>query len=462
MLTQPLANEMSQATFCSKYKEVKFMAEKKKINFTNEYMFDGHFGIEKESLRVDAQGYLSHTNHPFMDVANIDRDFCENQIEIITDVCGSVDEVYDQLVYFHNAAVKRLYNLDSGKEYVWNFSNPPYVKGEMDIPIAQFDGNLRGKEIYREYLAQKYGKKKMLFSGIHFNFSFTDDYLKSLFEQSDEKDYKDFKDNMYLNLAKQVTKYAWLIVYLTAASPLMDGSYLKDEDIGKDILSPYASGRCSQIGYWNDFVPILNYDNIHTYVNSMQSYVDSGQLKSSAELYYPVRLKPVGENTVENLKNKGVNHIEIRSIDLNPLSDIGLKKEDVAFLHLLLLYLNTIENKEFEVFEQVMSIKNVKKAALFDDSQIYIETGWNQSENIKDLSLEVLDDIEKFYHNLGKEVAVKTIQYQKKKIINPQERYATKIRNTFTGGYVKTGLSMAERYASKLSHGGGNDTYHAR
>lgn len=424
------------------------MADKKIIK--SKYMFDGHFGIEKESLRVDQKGYLAHTNHPFMDISNIDRDFCENQIEIITDVCDSVDEVYEQLTYFHNIAVKRLYNLEEGKEYVWNFSNPPYVKGEVDIPIARFDGNLRGKEIYREYLASKYGKKKMLFSGIHFNFSFSEDYLKELYRQSSEGAYKEFKDSLYLNLAKQVTRYAWLVVYLMSASPLMDGSYLRDEDIGKDVLSPYASGRCSEIGYWNDFVPVLNYGNLNDYVKSIQGYVDSGQLKSSAELYYPVRLKPAGENSLENLRDKGVNHIELRSIDLNPLSDIGLKKEDVEFLHLFLLYLTSLEEKEFEVFEQVMSIKNVKKAALFDDSKIQIETGWNQSGNIRDLAREVLEDMETFYRNLGAETAVNTVEYQKNKVIDHNERYAIKIMHQFKGGYVKQGLDTAERYAKEL------------
>ena len=42
-------------------------------------VFKGFFGIEKESLRVDERGYLSHTRHPFVNNPNIDRDFCENQ-----------------------------------------------------------------------------------------------------------------------------------------------------------------------------------------------------------------------------------------------------------------------------------------------------------------------------------------------------------------------------------------------
>ncbi|MGN0498727.1 MAG: hypothetical protein ACI4F6_06680 [Acutalibacteraceae bacterium] len=39
------------------------------INFEDanvkKYMFDGNFGLEKESLRVDSSGFLSLTGHPF-------------------------------------------------------------------------------------------------------------------------------------------------------------------------------------------------------------------------------------------------------------------------------------------------------------------------------------------------------------------------------------------------------------
>ncbi len=44
------------------------------------------FGIERESLRVNSDGTLAQSKHPFVDDPHIDRDFCENQIEIIGDV----------------------------------------------------------------------------------------------------------------------------------------------------------------------------------------------------------------------------------------------------------------------------------------------------------------------------------------------------------------------------------------
>jgi glutamate--cysteine ligase len=416
----------------------------------NQHILEGQFGLEKESLRVDEGGFLSHTPHPFDDLVQIDRDFCENQIEIITGVNDSVDGVYEELRSLHNTAVERLYHLETGREYIWNCSNPPYVKSDDDIPIAKFHGHLKGKELYREYLSKKYGKKKMLYSGIHFNFSFTKKYLEQAFEKSEEKDFRAFKDHLYLNLAQNVVRFGWLIVYLTAASPLMDGSFLDYNDLGKDILSPYASGRCSEIGYWNDFVPILDYSNLASYTDSIQEYVDLGQLKAVGELYYPVRLKPLGDNSLENLKNKGVNHIELRNIDLNPLAEIGIQKEDIHFLHLLLVYLSTLEFETIADFEQVMAIKNIKEAARFNDKEILIETGWDQSENIRELTLQILRQMEIFFSQFNCKEIEKLLAYQKNKVENTKERYVKKIMYAFEEGYVTHGLHQSEAYAKKV------------
>jgi len=427
------------------------------------YLFDGKFGLEKESLRVDENGFLSHTPHPFEGHPNIDRDFCENQVEIITGICDSIDKVYDEISKLHEFTVKTLYNLESGKEYLWNFSNPPYVRGEKDIPVATFTGNLKGKELYRQYLAKKYGKKKMLFSGIHFNFSFSDKLIEALLHHA--KDYKNteeelrsFKDKLYLNLAQNVTKYSWLIVYLTAASPLIDGSYVEDEKIGEDILSHYASIRCSEVGYWNDFIPILDYDSVKGYADSIQSYVESGQLIAPSELYYPVRLKPKDASSSDDMKKNGVDHIELRMLDLNPLSPIGIFKEDIQFIHLLLIYLASKPIQSFEDYEQIMAVNNAKKAAFYKDRNLKIETGWSEDKYIKKAAIEVLDDMTGFYEEVGKPISshivpyINSLQYQREKLTKNHNRYAERIMQTYKNNYVKQGLEMAEQYAGGLQY----------
>ena len=420
------------------------------FNFSNQNIknniYKGRFGIEKESLRVNKDGFLSHTAHPFGNNPHIDRDFCENQIEIVTDVCDNTSSVFNQLSELHNTVVQKLKSPETGSEILWLFSNPPYVKGESDIPIANFKGSLRGKEIYRKYLAEKYGKKKMLFSGIHFNFSFDDELIEYSFKYSKAKSFVEYKNKLYIELAKKMTKYSWLIVYLTAASPIMDGSFFDDSAIGKDVVTPFSSARCSEIGYWNEFIPILNYENLKGYVDSIQHYTDDGLLKSASELYYPIRLKPQGANSIENLKKTGVNHIELRMLDLNPLSPVGIFKEDMDFLHMLIIYLTSLDDENFSKSEQISAVKNVKQAAKYDDENTFISLD-GEKTSLKSAALNVLCKMQAFFQKYEQNNALNIINYQKNKIIDKSKRYVEIIRKDYSENYVKNGLRLSLKYA---------------
>ena len=417
--------------------------EKPKVR---DHILEGGFGLEKESLRVNKEGFLSHTKHPFPQNKNIERDFCENQVEIITDVCSSPEELYLELLKLQKQVFNKLWNMETGREYLWQFSNPPYVKGEEDILIATYEGELKEKEVYRKYLAEKYGKKKMLFSGIHFNFSFSDELLKYAYNNKKEKSFRDFKNNLYLELAKKVAKYSWFLVYITAASPMMDASFFNEAELGKDVKSKYASYRCSNIGYWNDFVPVLNYETIEKYIKSIERYIAEGKLKSAAELYYPVRLKPNKENSLENLLNYGINHIELRMIDLNPLSKAGIFKEDIKFIHYFLIYLSSLPSITFNDKEQIIAIKNMKNAAYLDEEKIFIENN-NMSKNILEEGISLLEDMDKFYKKLEITEARELIKKQKEKFQKPKERYAKNLEKLYMEDYVKKGIKLVDSYS---------------
>ena len=153
-------------------------------------LFDGLIGLEKEGLRVTEDGFLAQTPHPFSaDEKYIVRDFCENQTEINTPPLPSAGEAYDELSALTERIKETLANLEE-KEYLWPFSNPPYILNEENIPIAKFDGEEYAKTEYREYLAMRYGRYKMTFSGIHFNYSFDEGLLQADFALTDETDYK--------------------------------------------------------------------------------------------------------------------------------------------------------------------------------------------------------------------------------------------------------------------------------
>lgn len=155
-------------------------------------ILEGNFGLEKESLRIKSDGTLSHSPHPFTDDTHIVKDFCENQTEINTSVHTSAKEAIEELEFHNRRIYERLEDLPE-REYLWPFSNPPYIENESDIPVAIFGGIEVSKTAYREYLSAKYGRYKMIFSGIHVNYSFSEKLLEADFQYQKETDYQEYK-----------------------------------------------------------------------------------------------------------------------------------------------------------------------------------------------------------------------------------------------------------------------------
>ncbi len=363
----------------------------------SEYYYSGKFGIERETLRVDSQGRLARTAHPFGDDEHITRDFCENQIELVTPVAGSIREALGYLAELDERARKKL---AENCESIWLYSNPPHFDSEDEIPIADFTGDLSSKRAYREVLKKKYGKKLMLFSGIHFNFSFPDELLHEL--NTDNEDFRAFKDKLYLRLYKQLMLHSYLLVLLTAASPYYDASLDKDGKSGI-IMSEYSSLRNSKRGYWNKLLPILDHRDLRTFTGSIKKHIVTGSLYSASELYLPIRLKPKGVNSLENLAANGVDHIELRMFDLDPSAPLGIDGRDLEFAHLLILYLLSLPDIDFTPDLQEKAVSEHKNAAWLDPDAELLE----RAES-------VIEEMEKHFGD--NEKAIEIISFEKEKI----------------------------------------------
>lgn len=372
----------------------------------SQHLFSGAFGIERETLRIDQSGHLSKTPHPF-DCEHITRDFCENQIELVTPVCESIDKAVSSLEELDRYTRQVL---EENNETLWLYSNPPYFESEDDIIIADFTGKEKHKRIYREVLEKKYGKKLMLFSGIHFNFSFSDAFLNELWNENSIMPVSDFKDDLYLKLYIQLMKHSFLLVMLTAASPYYSPSFVGETSAPDEIrLSGYSSIRNSERGYWNQFIPILEHDSIQSFVKSIERYIKEGKLYSASELYLPVRLKPKGSNSLENLCQNGVDHIELRMFDLDPAYPLGIDKTDLKFAHIMIIYLLSQTDREFTAQQQIKAISDHKNAALICPAPELMIRG-----------AELLDEMEKYFSAYPD--AVDIIQYEHEKL-NTIRRY---------------------------------------
>lgn len=412
------------------------------------YLLKGNFGLEKEGLRITEEGRLAKAPHPFHGEKHIVRDFSENQTEINTGVNASAEEAIEELEFYTRKILKSLDQMNP-KEYLWPNSNPPYIADEGDIPIAVYGEDEIDKAVYREYLSVRYGRYKMTFSGIHVNYSFSDELLQAAFSASAETDYKNFKDRLYLKLAANLAAYGWIVTALTAASPDMDASFFEEGVKGKTSFLGMGSVRCSELGYWNHFIPVFNYSSLPAYVKSIQRYVDKGFIAFPSELYYPIRLKPHGENKLENLEKFGVNHVELRNVDLNPMVYAGLDVRDLKFIQYLLIWLACIPKQELSEADQVQIGQNFKNAARYDLRTAKIVMSNGEYCSVKEAVLKFIKCMKAFYYKQFSGESLKEIMaildFEEAKMIDPEKSYSHLCHKVFGTQFFEKNLEIAIR-----------------
>lgn len=421
----------------------------------------GRFGIEKESLRVNENGELALTNHPkfFGDkIKNpyITVDFSESQIEVITPTESSVEKAYDFLRNIHEIVATNLKD-----EYLWSQSVPPILPSEELIPLGKFPQN-KELEKYREKLALKYGRKKQLLSGIHFNFSFDDEFLKELYELSKEKtSFKEFKNNIYLKISRNYFKYGWMIIYLLGASPVIHETYLQkcidkmkkfteDTYYFEDLVS-FRNGSC---GYRNEKDFFVNYESVDKYVESLERLIEKESISSAKEYYSPIRLKTKNPKEILlELKNSGIEYLEFRSIDLNPFSEIGIEKADLEFLHLFILFLFLKDDEPFEEKDYFRYLKNQEILANKGNSDEFrLICCEDKNVSPKEYSIVILEEIERHLKAIGAftNKDEKVLQYQKNKILSNRLYSDLVLKEVKQKGFVKFHIDKAKEFLNEM------------
>ena len=399
----------------------------------NRYSIWGGYGLERETLRVDQNGRLAQTPHPFTD-SHIQRDFCEYQIELITPVCQNMDSMMTKLERLD----RRMRTvLEKQSQKVWLYSNPPSIENESEICVAQYHDKEESKYAYRKQLEERYGKQKMLYSGIHFNLSFSKSFLEAQAQlhQNQTDSISDLQNQLYFRLFKQISRYSWLLVLLTSASPIYEKS-LEQYGVHGTCFDGFASMRSGKKGYWNQFIPVLDYSDLSSYVESVQQYVQAGTLFSASELYLPVRLKPKGENSLSALMQNGIDHLELRMFDLNPLEPLGIAKEDLIFSCFLLEYLLTLEDFDFTPSMQVSAIRNHQAAAKYCLDTITID-----GIPAKLGAEQILRKMNQYFAENPK--AQKTIAYESEKLHG--KRPCQKIKQQLDETYTDSILRLSRR-----------------
>lgn len=333
-------------------------------------------GIEREALRIDDSGHLAIDAHPkalgsALTHSRITTDYSESLLEFITPVFSDIDNLLEDLTYTHAFTVQNLQ-----QQALWPVSMPCYVGDVSDIPIADYGSSNTGqmKRLYRKGLTYRYGAQMQIISGVHFNFSVSAPLWGKLYQLSDQQTSKtDFISESYLGLIRNYRRLVWVLPYLFGASPALCRSFVQGqqtdiqfESLGKGTLYlPFATSlRMSDLGYTNKEqerlsisynslpqfldgmhkainMPSASFEKIGVKVDGEFRQLNANVLQIENEFYSPIRAKRValdGEKPSEALARAGVEYIEVRALDVNPFSEVGIDASQVRFLDMFLLH----------------------------------------------------------------------------------------------------------------------------
>src|SRR5689334_16371714 len=332
-------------------------------------------GIEKESLRVRPDGVLATSPHPralgsALTHPHITTDFSESQLELITGAHPSASACLDELTQVHQFVYRHI-----GDQALWASSMPCRLPSDDEIPIGQYGSSNVGrlKTVYRAGLSRRYGRRMQTISGVHYNFSLPEAAMAQLQAAAgDRGDAKAYRTAAYFALIRNFRRHSWLPLYLFGASPAVCRSFVAGrqhrlQPLSDDTLYlPHATSlRMGPLGYQSDAQLSLavSYNDLAHYASSLQRALSepypeyeaiglrdaAGNYRQLAttllqienEFYGTIRPKRRirrGERPLHALTDRGVEYVEVRSLDVDPFSPVGVPAQTVRFLDVFLLH----------------------------------------------------------------------------------------------------------------------------
>ena len=413
-------------------------------------LLDGLFGLEKENLRVTQDGELALTPHPAIFGSKtgnqfITTDFSESQIEMITPPLASIKEACDFVHTLHSVVSDEI-----GDELLWPQSLPPILPKEGLIPVAKYQED-NEFELYRESIAATYGKHRQLICGIHFNVSFTEAFFEYLHKESKENvSIAELKESVYLKILRQFMKHRWLVVWMFGETPIAERNFrVKSLSTGEESPMKCGAGislRSGPLGYRNKEDYTLDFYSVEAYQKDVELLVEQGKLSSAKELYLPVRMKFLSKD------NGTPSYLELRLLDLDPLSPSGVDINALYGAHILYLYgLLSDEDERFDSVAQGKATKRQDYVSCFGRCKersfpSELASASTIAEEVKVLLDNIytcLDDFDVWSNNEYKE-AFEQMRYLSN---NPDERAGIKLfEATKDNQFMDFYLQQAKKY----------------
>jgi glutamate--cysteine ligase len=263
---------------------------------------------------------------------------------------------------------------------------------------------------------------------------------------------------VYLGIARNFRRYGWLYLLLYGSSPVASKTFAKNREHdlhdlnAEDLFKAHSTSlRMGDLGYISHAQDSLNisYNSIEEYSSDLknalkttyQEYRELGEFKAGERVqlndsiiqieneYYstirPKRVCPTGERPINILNKEGIDYLELRCIDLNPNSFVGISEEQIYFLDLLILYSFFTESPDISEAESNQLFKT-HKTVVNEGRKIGARITTSQGDaTIKEEALRVLAGMKEIADFMDKEVSEEanskwsdTLNNQKKIIEN--------------------------------------------
>ncbi len=348
---------------------------------TNSVLVTGRLaGLEKEGLRVTADGQIAQSDHPAVLGAAlthpfITTDFSEALLEVVTPPMDSTVEALRCLENIHRFIHQNL----TGGEMIWGSSMPCILDGEESIRVGHYGSSnaAQMKSIYRKGLGLRYGKSMQAIAGIHFNYSLPKAFWpvwRAINPIGSDVSDTEFVTGQYFRMTRNLLRYGWLVPYLFGASPAICKCFLNGADPlpgmrsyrGDTWYEPYGTSlRMGNIGYQyrTDSPVYVDYNQPDAYVRDLLALIstpypdyealglrdadgdyhqlNTHRLQIENEYYSSVRPKQIPEGNempVLAMARRGIRYLELRSTDINPFEPVGLSEEQLYFLEVLMVF----------------------------------------------------------------------------------------------------------------------------
>jgi len=265
--------------------------------------------------------------------------------------------------------------------------------------------------VYRIGLANRYGRRMQTISGIHYNWSMPG-----------------VNNDGYFALIRNFRRHAFLLIHLFGASPAVCSSFVADRPHNLQSLAdgtlglPHATSlRMGRLGYQSAAQTALavSYNCLESYAASLYDALtqphpayerfgvrnaggEYNQLSTSLlqienEFYGTIRPKRVirpRERPLHALRERGVEYVEVRCMDLDPFEHIGIGAPTLRFLDVFLLHCLLVESPQDTPQEIASLARNQEQvAARGREPGLRLERGTSAVELVQ-WGHELLDEFE--------------------------------------------------------------------